>query len=171
MICAYVWSKPLLGVKLITFPVAVSRIACPAFTSTTWPLGSRRCQKMPTCMTVDERDLATVLMWSTSLRLEPVARLVWVTFEVTSVTVSPLGGARKTTSAVNVSSRVKLHWVPLTFLTGFFGMDFGVLVKNLNSPWAFVLLGLLLPAATVAMTLLLNSRLLRRLGVGKLTHP
>jgi len=34
-----------------------------------------------------------------------------------------------------------------------------------------VLLGLLLPAAPVAMTLLLNSRLLRRLGVGKLTHP
>lgn len=50
-------------------------------------------------------------------------------------------------------------------------MSFGVLVNNLNSTWAFVVLGLLLPAASVTVTLLLYRRLLRRFGVGKLTQP
>jgi Mg2+ and Co2+ transporter CorA len=72
---------------------------------------------------------------------------------------------------INVLTVVATLFLPLTFLTGFFGTDFGVLVKNLNSTWAFVLGGLLLPAASVAITLLLYRRLLRRLGVGKLTHP
>ena len=72
---------------------------------------------------------------------------------------------------INVLTVVATLFLPLTFLTGFFGMDFGVLVKGLNSTWAFVVLGLLLPAATVAVTLLLYRRLLRRFGVGKLTHP
>jgi Mg2+ and Co2+ transporter CorA len=72
---------------------------------------------------------------------------------------------------INVLTVVATLFLPLTFLTGFFGMDFGVLVKGLNSTWAFVVLGLLLPAAIVAITLLLYRRLLRRFGVGKLTHP
>ena len=50
-------------------------------------------------------------------------------------------------------------------------MDFGVLVNDLNSTWAFVLAGLLLPAASVAITLLFYRRLLRQFGIGKLTHP
>ena len=66
---------------------------------------------------------------------------------------------------------VWLSDLPLTFLTGFFGMDFGVLVNHLNSTWAFVVAGLLLPAASVAITLLLYRRLLRRFGVGNLTRP
>lgn len=72
---------------------------------------------------------------------------------------------------INVLTVVATLFPPLTFLTGFFGMDFGVPVKNLNSTWAFVVLGLLLPAVIVAITLLLYDRLLRRFGVGKLTHP
>ena len=72
---------------------------------------------------------------------------------------------------INVLTVVATLFLPLTFLTGFFGMDFGVLVNHLNSTWAFVVAGLLLPAASVAITLLLYRRLLRRFGVGNLTRP
>jgi Mg2+ and Co2+ transporter CorA len=72
---------------------------------------------------------------------------------------------------INVLTVVATLFLPLTFLTGFFGTDFGALVKDLNSTWAFVVLGLLLPAASIAITLLWYRRLLRRFGVGKLTHP
>ena len=37
-------------------------------------------------------------------------------------------------------------------------MNFGVIVNDLNSNWAFVVLGLLLPAASVAISLLLFLR-------------
>jgi Mg2+ and Co2+ transporter CorA len=40
---------------------------------------------------------------------------------------------------------------PLTFLTGYFGMNFGWMVDRIDTPAAFWLLGLLVPVATAAL--------------------
>ena len=54
----------------------------------------------------------------------------------------------------------------MSFLTGYFGMNFRILTSNLqNTLWQFILLGLLLlPLASVAVSLLLIGRE-RRLGI------
>lgn len=41
-------------------------------------------------------------------------------------------------------------FLPLNFITGFFGMNFAALVDNVASTWAFWCFGLALPALTVA---------------------
>jgi Mg2+ and Co2+ transporter CorA len=45
-------------------------------------------------------------------------------------------------------SVVATVFVPLTFITGFFGMNFGWMVDHIDSPVAFWLLGLIVPIAT-----------------------
>ena len=48
-------------------------------------------------------------------------------------------------------SVVATIFVPLTFITGFFGMNFGWMVGRIESPAAFWFLGLLVPIATAAL--------------------
>ena len=50
-----------------------------------------------------------------------------------------------------VVSVVATIFVPLTFITGFFGMNFGWMVDHVDSPVAFWLLGVIVPIATAAL--------------------
>jgi magnesium transporter len=50
-----------------------------------------------------------------------------------------------------VVSVVATIFVPLTFITGFFGMNFGWMVDRVDSPVAFWLLGFAIPIATAAL--------------------
>ena len=61
-------------------------------------------------------------------------------------------------------SVVATIFVPLTFVTGFFGMNFGWMVHHIDSPLAFWLLGLAIPIATAALSWRL---LVRRFLVGE----
>jgi magnesium transporter len=50
-----------------------------------------------------------------------------------------------------VLSVVATIFVPLTFVTGFFGMNFGWMVDQVDTPVAFWLLGFAIPIATAAL--------------------
>jgi hypothetical protein len=71
--------------------------------------------------------------------------------------------AKRQADQINRLTLVSMIFLPLTFITGFFGMNFGWMTQIIGGADAFVLLGVILPTVCVALTLvwLRRSRLIR----------
>ena len=77
--------------------------------------------------------------------------------------------AGRQAQVINSLTVVATVFLPLSFLTGYFGMNFRTLTAHLqNTLWQFILLDLLLPIASVALSLLLIHRLERRFGIRRM---
>src|SRR5262249_7248607 len=61
--------------------------------------------------------------------------------------------AKRQADQINRLTLVSIIFLPLTFITGFFGMNFGWMNQIIGSADAFVLLGVILPTLCVALTL------------------
>ena len=59
---------------------------------------------------------------------------------------------------INQLTIVSIIFLPVTFLTGYFGMNFGWLDNNLNSLWSWLLLGIALPIMMVIWSIVVLSR-------------
>lgn len=66
--------------------------------------------------------------------------------------------ARRQSEQISRLTLVSMIFLPLTFLTGFFGMNFQWMVGVLKGPAAFVVLGVLAPALCVIATVFLLRR-------------
>jgi protein-S-isoprenylcysteine O-methyltransferase Ste14 len=80
------------------------------------------------------------------------------------------GARRIKGGTVRPEQVVATIFLPLTVITGFFGMNFGAITNNLQTNWSFIVLGLLLPSASVVASFLLYRRLARRFRVGTLAQ-
>jgi Mg2+ and Co2+ transporter CorA len=59
--------------------------------------------------------------------------------------------AERQSEQINRLTLVATIFLPITFLTGFFGMNFTWMINGLGTPAAFLLLGILLPAISVLL--------------------
>jgi magnesium transporter len=77
--------------------------------------------------------------------------------------------AGRQAQVINSLTIVATVFLPLSFLTGYFGMNFRNLTAHVqNTLWQFILLGVLLPIFSVALSLLLIHRLQRRFGIRRM---
>jgi Mg2+ and Co2+ transporter CorA len=60
--------------------------------------------------------------------------------------------AQRQSEQISRLTIVSTIFLPITFLTGYFGMNFDWMIEKVNNPVAFALLGVLLPASSVIAT-------------------
>ena len=79
--------------------------------------------------------------------------------------------AGRQAQVINTLTIVATVFLPLSFLTGYFGMNFAVLTNRLEATrWQFLAFAILLPLACLGLSLLLIRGLQRRFGVSGVQH-
>ena len=80
--------------------------------------------------------------------------------------------AGRQAQVINALTIVATVFLPLSFLTGYFGMNFRILTADVQTTlWQFILLAILLPIVSLALSILLVRRLERRLGIRHMGEP
>jgi Mg2+ and Co2+ transporter CorA len=80
--------------------------------------------------------------------------------------------AGRQAQVINALTIVATVFLPLSFLTGYFGMNFRILTDDVQTTlWQFILLGVLLMIASAAVSLLNIRWIERRLGIRQMWGP